>query len=395
MPIQKMTDDIYAIGAIDWDRTMFDALMPLPHGTSYNCYLVKGRTHTALIDTVEPDKGDELMGNLTKLAVEQLDYVIVNHAEQDHSGTLPRVLQRYPGARIICNNKCKEQLQDLLHIETERFRLINDGDTLDLGEKTLQFIFAAWVHWPETMLTLAKEDKILFSCDLFGSHLATSHLFAQDLPQVYESAKHYYAEIMMPFKSHIKKHMAKIQALEISLVAPSHGPVYASPQFIFDAYTDWISDQVRNLVVIPYVSMHGSTEKMVFYLVDALVEKGVSALPLNLSTTDLSRLTVALVDAATIVVASPVVNVGPHPLIVSALYWINSLKPKAKFLSIVGSYSWGSKMEIAVKEMLSALKSEFLPSVITRGLPRSENYAELNQLANEIAIRHKGLGILG
>lgn len=134
---------------------------------------------------------------------------------------------------------------------------------------------------------------------------------------------------------------------------------------------------------------------MVFYLVDALVEKGVSALPLNLSTTDLSRLTVALVDAATIVVASPVVNVGPHPLIVSALYWINSLKPKAKFLSIVGSYSWGSKMEIAVKEMLSALKSEFLPSVITRGLPRSENYAELNQLANEIAIRHKGLGILG
>lgn len=394
MPIQKIIDDVYSIGAIDWDRTLFDALIPLPHGTSYNCYLVKGRRQNALIDTVEPAKGDELMGNLAQLGIEQLDYVVINHAEQDHSGTLPRVLQRHSEARIICNSKCKDQLQDLLHIDSNRFQLINDGETLDLGDKTLQFIFAPWVHWPETMLTLAKEDKILFSCDLFGSHLATSDLYAMDLPQVYESARHYYAEIMMPYKSHIKKHLVKIQALEINMIAPSHGPVYRSPQFIFDAYVDWTSDAVKNQVVIPYVSMHGSTEKMVLYLVDALVEKSISALPLNLATTDLSRLTVALVDAATIVIASPVVNVGPHPLMVGAIYWINSLKPKAKFLSIIGSYSWGSKLENEVQERLSALKSEFLPSVIARGLPRPESFAGLDHLAQEIAIRHKGLGIL-
>lgn len=181
--------------------------------------------------------------------MENIDYVISNHAEQDHSGTIPKILELYPDAKVVTNEKCKEFLIELLLIQEEKFLVIKDGETLPLGGKTLEFIIAPWVHWPETMLTYLKEDKILFPCDLFGSHLATSDLYAIDECMVYTSVKRYYAEIMMPFRTSIKKHMERIDGIDVDLIAPSHGPVYHKPKFILDAYEDWVSDNVKNEVI--------------------------------------------------------------------------------------------------------------------------------------------------
>jgi flavorubredoxin len=272
----KLAEGVYCVGAIDWDRRLFDSLIPLPDGTSYNSYVIKGSEKTALIDTVDPTMQDVLINQLNRLGIENISYIVANHAEQDHSGALPRVLERYPEAKVVATPRCKDMLIDLLMIPEEKFIAVNDKETISLGDRTLEFIHAPWVHWPETMLTYLREDKILFPCDFFGTHLATSDLYVTDEGQVYEAAKRYYAEIMMPFRTTIQKNLEKIRDYAIDIIAPSHGPVHDKPEFILKAYHSWVFDEPKNIVVLPYISMHGSTHKMVEYLVEALVQRGVT-----------------------------------------------------------------------------------------------------------------------
>jgi len=389
MAVREIKTDIYSVGAIDWDRRLFDELIPLPDGTSYNSYVIKGSEKIALIDTVDPTKEYELLSNLEKLDIKSIDYVISHHAEQDHSGTIPKILELFPNAKVLTNPKCKDMLIDLLFIPEDKFIPINDMETVSLGNKTLEFIFAPWVHWPETMFTYVKEDKILFTCDFLGSHLATSNVFAPDEPKVYESAKRYFAEIMMPFRTSIKKHLERIKGLQIELVAPSHGPIYLNPDFIINAYEEWVSDEVKNEVVIPFISMHGSTKKMVEHFMNALIEKGITVKPFNLSKTDIGEMAMALVDAATIVIASPTVLVGPHPNVVYATYLVNALRPKLKFASVIGSYGWGGKMIELLKGMLTNLKLEIIEPVIIKGFPREHDLKALERLADDILKKHK------
>ena len=391
MTVKKIKKDIYWVGAIDWDRRLFDELIPLPEGTSYNAYLIKGQKKTALIDTVDPTKEDDLLDNLDDLGIEHLDYIVVNHAEQDHSGAIPLMLELYSEAKIVTNQKCKKMLMEHLLIKEDRIITVNDNDTLSLGGKTLKFIFTPWVHWPETMLTYLKEDKILFSCDLFGAHFAESNLWVDDESKVYFAAKRYYAEIMMPFRNNIKKHLERLKGLEIKTIAPSHGQIYSHPEFILSAYREWISDEVENEVIIPYVSMHGSVEEMVYILSEELMKKGITVKLFNLSRTDIGALAIALVDAATIVIASPTVLAGAHPQIVSAVYLANALRPKLRYASVIGSYGWGGKMLENISAMIGNLKVEILSPVIIKGYPKEEDYNSLIRLAGEIAEKHKNL----
>ena len=391
MPAKKIKKDIYWMGAIDWDRRLFDELIPLPEGTSYNSYLIKGQKKTALIDTVDPTKEDDLLDNLDDLEIEHLDYIVVNHAEQDHSGAIPLMLELYSEAKIVTNEKCKKMLIEHLLVAEDRIITVKDNGTLSLGGKTLRFIFAPWVHWPETMLTYLEEDKILFSCDLFGAHLAESNLWVDDESKVYFAAKRYYAEIMMPFRKNIKKHLERLKELEIKTIAPSHGQIYSHPEFILSAYREWISDEVENEVIIPYVSMHGSVEEMVYILSEELMRKGITVKLFNLSRTDIGALAIALVDAATIVIASPTVLTGAHPKVVSAVYLANALRPKLKYASVIGSYGWGGKMLEGISAMIGNLKVEILSPVIVKGYPKEEDYNSLIKLAGEIAEKHKNL----
>jgi flavorubredoxin len=339
MKARQIRTNVYWAGAIDWDRRLFDALIPLPDGTSYNAYLVQGNQKVALIDTVDPSMTGVLMSYLEDVPV--IDYVIANHAEQDHSGSIPHVLAKYPNAKVVTTPKGKDMLIDLLLIPKDKFTTVNDGEALSLGNKTLEFIHAPWVHWPETMLTYLPEDRILFPCDLFGSHLATTDLYVADERQVYEAAKRYYAEIMMPFRTSIEKHLERLKNYKIDVIGPSHGPMYDRPLFIMEAYRDWVSGPPKNVVVLPYISMHGSTQKMVEYFVGALVDGEVTVKQFNLAATDIGKLAMALVDAATLVIGTPIVLVGPHPNVAYAAFLANALRPKLQFISIIGSYGWG------------------------------------------------------
>jgi len=392
MKPRELRPGIYSVGAIDWDRRLFDALIPLPDGTSYNSYLIDGSEKTALIDTVDPTMEDVLINHLKQLGVENIDYVIANHAEQDHSGSIPRVLEKYPDAKVVTTSRGKDMLIDLLLVPQEKFITVSDGETLSLGDKTLEFIHAPWVHWPETMLTYLKEDKVLFPCDFFGSHIATTDLYVTDEGQVYEAAKRYYAEIMMPFHANIQKHLEKLQGYQIDIIAPSHGPMYDKPSFILEAYRSWVLDPPRNTVVLPYISMHGSTQKMVEYLVGALADRGVTVKQFNLSVADIGKLAMTLVDAATMVVGTPTVFVGPHPNVAYAALLANTLRPKLQFVSIIGSYGWGSKAVEQLKGMIPNLKVEVLAPVVCKGLPKEPDFRALDNLANTIAEKHKERG---
>jgi flavorubredoxin len=389
MKVEELKKNIHYVGAPHLDRRVFDELIPLPDGTSYNAYLIKGSAKVALLDTVDPAKEKILVDNLRSIKVDRIDYVISHHCEQDHSGSIPTILDLYPMAKVVTNAKCKEMLKDHLLIPEDKFIIIKDRETLSLGDKTLELILTPWVHWPETMCTYLREDKILFSCDFFGSHIALSDLFVKDREHVYTAAKRYYAEIMMPFKLNIRKNLEKIQDLKIDIIAPSHGPVYDDPSMIIGAYKDWVSEKVKNEVVVPYVSMHGSTGKMIDYFVDSLEKNGIKVKAFNLANMDLGELAMALVDAATVVIGSPTVLVGPHPLAVYAAYLTNALRPKTRYVSIIGSYGWGGKMVDNLKGLISTMKVELLDPVVTKGFPKDSDFQALDNLANTIKEKHQ------
>lgn len=393
MAATELKKNIIWVGALDWDRRLFDELIPLPEGTTYNAYVVRGAGKTALIDTVDPTKTGELLDNLQEAGVSRIDYIVSQHAEQDHSGSIPEILEIFPQAVVVTNEKCQGMLMDLLPIPEGKFKVVADGERLDLGGKTLEFILAPWVHWPETMFTFLREDQVLFSCDFLGAHLAQSRPLLSDENRTLRAARRYFAEIMMPFRLPIRKHLEKLKGLEIEMIAPSHGVVYPRPSLILDAYGEWISDRTRNLVLVPFVSMHGSTREMVEHLTSALVRHGVDVIPFNMIHTDIGELAYELVDASTVVLASPTVLGGAHPAVAYAAFLANALRPKVKFASVIGSYGWGGRAVENLLATLGGLKVELLETVLAKGSPQEKDFQALERLAAAIAEKHRGIGV--
>jgi flavorubredoxin len=383
--MRTITPGVSSVGALDWNRRNFDSVMQTPEGVTYNSYLVKGTTHTALLDTVEPRFVEGLMGELLEL--ETLDYIVIHHTEQDHSSALPVLVKKYPSAKIVCVSKAQTLLQYWFDLPAERFMIVKEGDSLDLGGKSLTFSLMPWIHWPDTMVTYLKEDRILFTCDLFGAHIAQSALFAGDDGRVIEAAKEYYGAIMAPYRGFIAKYLDRIDALEIDLIAPSHGPLHNKPAKIIAAYREWTADAAKKLVLIPFITMHDSTRLMVEMLAEELIKRDVEVLPVDLSAPDLNRLVVGFVDAGAIVWASPVFLTGAHPNVLYAAHFANYLKPKAKVMAVIGSMGWGSKMTDQLTGVMGDLKSEFLEPVLCKGVPREKDREALAGLAENLRLK--------
>jgi flavorubredoxin len=393
--MRTLEKNVYAVGVQHWDRRLFDELIPLPDGTSYNAYLVKGSEKTALLDTVDPEKTELLIEHLVKAGAEKIDYIICLHAEQDHSGSIPDMLMMYPDAKVVTNPKCAKMLVEHLHLEPDQIVEVEEGQKLELGGKTLEFIFTPWVHWPETMSAWLAEDKILFSCDFFGSHQATGDLYVTNEAKTLEAAKRYYGEIMMPFRSSIRGNLKKLEPLDIRMIAPSHGPVYNNPGLILEAYKKWVDeDTVKHKVIVPYVSMHGSTQQMVEYFVEALIDRDIPVRQFNLTVADIGEVVIELVDAATVVLGAPTVLVGAHPSAIYCAALVNALRPKTKFIGIIGSYGWGSKMVEQITGLLGNIKAETLEPVLAKGMAREDAFTALDELADNILAKHKQLGIV-
>lgn len=389
MKMTELAPNIFACGEKDKDRKMFDQLIPLPEGTTYNSYFVKGSEKCALIDTVYPPKVELLLDKIEEANIEKIDYIISNHAEQDHSGAIPALLERFPDAMVVTNERVRDNIVSMLHVSEDKFIIVKDGDSVSLGDKTLEFILAPFVHWPDTMFTYLVEDKYLFTCDLFGAHYTTGDVWADYSDALLNSAKRYYAEIMMPFRSFAAKYCKKIREIDPKVILPSHGPVYDKPEYILGAYDDWTSDKVKNKVIMPYVSMYDSTKIMAEYLTKKLEEKGVEVVLWDLIEGDTGELLIDAVDAATMVIGVSMVLSGPHPSAVYASYLLNALKPKLKYYSIIGSYGWGGNLTKVIENMFTIIKPEKLEYVIIKGRPKGDDFDKLNALANEIAQKHE------
>lgn len=394
MKFQEIKNNIYYCGLNDCDRRIFDELIPLEHGTSYNSYLVKGSEKTAIIDTMYPPKTNEYIKRLVENQLGKVDYIVANHGEQDHSGSIPALLEKYPNAVVLTNPKCAENIKSMLHVPEEKIRVVSDGEEVSLGDKTLKFIFAPGVHWPDTMFTYIKEDNVICTCDFLGAHYTFSDVFAVESEELYKSAKRYYAEIMMPFRMMCKRYTKMIQDMNVDMILPSHGPVYTNPKYILDAYADWTADEPKNLVVMPYVSMYNSTKEMIDYLSDKLEAKGVKTFKFDIVDDDLGDLAMQLVDAATIAMGTSMVLAGPHPMAVNVAYLAAVLRPKAKFATLLGSYGWGGKLFDVIADMLAPLKLDLVEPLQIKGKPTADDFKKLDVMAESIYEKHKSIGIV-
>jgi flavorubredoxin len=387
--IREISGDVYWVGARDWNRRVFDALIPLPQGTTYNAYVVKGSKKTALIDTVNPGFEEELEARIGQVTdAEGLDYVIMNHAEPDHAGAIPHVMKLSKDASLVTSEKGAKMAQIYYGVPEERIIVVNDNDTIDLGGKTLKFIEAPWQHWPETMFTYLVENKVLFPCDFLGFHTAYGS-YGDEIEEFVPFAQRYFGEIMMPFSKMGQKALDKIGELDIELIAPSHGPIHRNPRRILDLYRKWTAGETREKVVVVYVSMWNSTETMIKAMADALMAEGIEVSLHNLVTADLGDVARDLVDSRGIVLGTPTVLGGMHPLAIYAAHLVKALRPPLKYGVVLSSYGWGGGAVKQAAEILEPTKIEVVGAVDVHGPPTDDVYGQIAELGKQLSDKIK------
>lgn len=381
----EICDGVFAVGVRDWGRRLFDALVPLPQGTTYNSYLVKGANKTAIIDTTNPGFETEWEGKIREnVRLEDVDYVVMNHAEPDHAGSIPYILARNSRAIFLLSQKGAKLAQTYFHVPTERIRVVGESDSIDLGGKTLRFIDAPWLHWPETMFTYVPESKILFPCDFFGAHTALA-LYSDEYDDALSFAKRYFGEIMMPFRKKGEEAIRKIENLDIAIIAPSHGPIHRKTGPILDAYRKWTAGETREKAILVYVSMWGSTEAMIKKMSETLLINGIEVVIHNMVNADVADVAKDLVDSRAIVLGTPTVLGGMHPLVAYAANLAKVLRPPATIGAVIGSYGWGEAALRQAQEILTPMKLNIVGAHMVNGPPTDEDLRKIAELAEALA----------
>lgn len=392
MSLQVLAPNVFELGASHRDRPMFDALMPLKYGTTYNTYIIVGETHTALIDPVDPMKTDVLLRNLKEAGIDKVDYIINLHTEQDHAGSTPTVMKLYPEAQLVATKAVVDLMETHLHIPRDQFRIMAAGDKLDLGGRTLEFRPIPFAHWPDNTMLYLEEEGILFSSDLFGAHFAMNeNEYHTSSDVLADAARTYYAEIMMPYNTQVAKYTKQTRELTPRIIAPAHGLIWYDPDFILNLYETWTGDRRRQSVVVGYVSMHDSTRVMVETLAIQLAKRGIEYSVRNLVThpedlmIETGHMATDLVDAAAMVIAGPTVLTGPHPGIAYTAVLFNALKPRVKVFGYMGSYGWGGKAAETVDALTANLKLDRMDHLMVKGLPNETDKEAIVAWANVLA----------
>jgi len=394
MPIgtKEIADGVYWVGVKHHNRRLFDGLIPLPYGTSYNAYLVVGKDKVALIDTVNPGFEQELVDKISAhVDPAKIDYVIMNHAEPDHANAGNHVLGIAKNAKLVAGAKGKEAAMMYFGTPAERIMVVDESTKLDLGGKTLRFIDAPWLHWPETIFTYLEEDRILFPCDYFGSHVAMGDFYADEFGngKSLDMAKLYFAEIMMPFRKPGANAIEKVKKLDPKMIAPSHGVIWRDPKVILEPYAKWTTEQMEKKVMIAYVSMWGSTEKMVKALNEELVKRGIQVNVFDLPATDIGHVAKELVDTPVVVVGGPTVLNLIHPSAAYATLLVKQLRAPTKYVALLTSHGWSGGAVKFVQSLLEGMKVEVLDAIDVKGPPKQAEFDRIAQLADKIADRLK------
>jgi anaerobic nitric oxide reductase flavorubredoxin len=387
-----IAEDIFWVGVVDWNIRDFHGYTT-SRGTTYNAYLILDQK-TVLVDTVKRTFGKELLRNVCDITgPEKIDYIIVNHVEMDHSSGLPMMAEKAKNATIIASQKGKEAI--ICHYGDHfKIQTVKTGDELKLGDRTLKFVEAPMLHWPDSMFTYIVPDKILMPNDAFGQHLASSQRFDDEVDEhiLMEEATKYYANILMPLGSLIMRKIQEVSQLGVAptMIAPSHGIIWRSnPSRIVNAYLQWSEGKSKKKIAIVYDTMWGSTDKMAMSIAEGAVSQGVEVKLMKLRATDLTEIVTQILDSKAVIVGSPTLNNQMFPTLGYFLTYISGLKPKGKIWSFFGSYGWGggavrNMIEMARKAGFevheSGIEIKYIPS--TEDLKKSFDLGK--QIATEI-----------
>lgn len=385
MKAYKLKDNIWWVGAIDWDLRNFHGYLT-QRGSTYNAYLIIDEKVT-LIDNVKYYLWDEMLSRVSDVIdPAKIDVIVQNHVEMDHSSSFPMLMQVAPNAQIYTNANGIKGLK--LHYKQEwNFTEIKSGDSINIGKRDLAFLTTPMVHWPDNQFTYCPSDKILFSNDGFGQHIASSERLASELPLnlVLEEAKKYYANIVLPYSQQVRKVLEAAAPLEIEMIAPSHGLIWTEENIprIMEAYKAWshnAADPKQALVI--YDTMWKSTQKMAFAIAQGFENKGIRAKMLNLQTNHISDIMTDVMDAKYIAVGSPTLNSSILPTVAAFLYYLKGLSPKNRIGLAFGSYGWGGQSVPILQKLLgdpSECGFEMLEPIKTQYIPDAETLAGITQ----------------
>jgi anaerobic nitric oxide reductase flavorubredoxin len=389
-----LAEGINWVGVVDWNLRDFHGYST-SRGATYNAYLITDEK-TALVDTVKHAFSNELLQKIQEITdPEKIDYIIINHVEMDHSSSLPMIAKIAKNATIVASQRGKDAIIEHygadFHIET-----VKTGDELKLGKRTLRFIEAPMLHWPDSMFTYVVEDKILMPNDAFGQHLASSGRFDDEVDEhvLMEEAAKYYANILMLLAPLITRKIQEIvqMGIPISMIAPSHGVIWRSnPSKIINAYLDWSAGKSKNKMVIVYDTMWGSTDKMARAIAEGAISQGVEVKLLKLRASDSSEAATEILDAKAVVVGSPTLNSQMFPTLSQFLTYITGLRPKDKLWGFFGSYGWGGG---AVRNMTETVKKAGFqvhePGLEVKYVPDEEDQKKCFEFGQQIAAKIKG-----
>lgn len=389
---RPIVEDVYWVGVNDDVKELFESLWPLPFGISYNAYVVIGRDAVALIDTVDSRFAYEYIGKVREVVgdFDRIRYIVVNHLEPDHHGATPDILGIMPKAKIVTSQMGSRILSSLYRVSSNRIIVIKDGDRIDLGGKTLRFIYTPWLHWPETMVTYLEEDKVLFSCDAFGSYGSLQDgVFDDELDMDFylDEAKRYFSNIVIKYTRNVLEALEKLKSTEIRVIAPSHGPIYRSdPHKIVELYRKWSQPSPeRDRVALIYGSMYGRGETIVEHIIERLSQKNLKITPHNVSTSHPSYILSDLVESYIAVFVYPSYDAGIFPYMedVMRIFQLKQIG-RGRYAAIVNIYTWASTAKQTIELLTKAGFKIIEPIVETKAIPDEEELKKIETLINNI-----------
>jgi flavorubredoxin len=382
----EIKSDIYWVGGIDWDLRNFHGY-ETQRGTTYNAYLIVDKKIT-LVDTVKHYLFDEMLARIKEIVdPKKIDYIVSNHVEMDHSGSLPKMIKEAPNAKIITSTRGEKGL--LRHYKRDLgFQAVKSGDTLNIGKRTLHFVHIPMVHWPDSMVTYIPSDKLLLPNDAFGQHIASSERFDDEIDWgiLREEAAKYYANIVMPYGDQVKKALEAVSGLDIDMIGPSHGIIWRShiPKIV-EEYKKWANYETEKKALIIYDSMWGSTEKIAYSLLEGLSESGVPIKIRNLKNTPISDIITDVQDSKLVLLGSPTLNNGVMPSMGGFLTYIKGLRPRNRIGFVFGSYGWGGQAVGEIEKILKDLSWDMpFDSININYIPDEEELNNVKDVGRKI-----------
>ena len=390
-------DGIYWIGAVDWNRRNFHGYSLSHKGTTYNNYLIKDEK-IALVDTVAKEFWSTLKCNLAHVLEpgEKIDYFVINHLEPDHAGCLALAVEKYQPEKIYVSPMGQKAMEAHFHYKDWPVEVVPTGTEISLGKRTLRFVEARMLHWPDSMLTYCPEDKIVFTNDAFGQNWATSERFADevDRPMLERLMAEYYANIVLPYSPVVLKLLDTLaeMKLDVDTVCPDHGLILRGDDcaWAMEKYREFAEQKPKNKAVIVYDTMWHSTEKMALAVASGLADEGVSVRVMCMKNNHHSEVMSEIFDAAAVVVGSPTHNNGILPLMADMLTYIKGLRPQNKIGAAIGSFGWSGECVKVLNQWLEDCGMEVMDAVKVKHVPDHEILGKCYEQGKAIAAAIKG-----